>query len=256
MPWTPEIIVLHEATSEDVKIIIDNLLVSKSVRMNDIPIHILKICKQILSPFLAQLFNRCVKSGIYPERLKCAQVIPIHKGGQKNHCTNCRPISLLSPFNKIFEKLLYTRLCSYVQENKMLSHSQYGFRSGLSTSMAIYDVHENLLKNREEKYTTCAIFCDLSKAFDTIDHSILLHKLEHFYGMRGIPSKLLINYLQDGQQHTVVEGYKSDVQNINCGVPQGSTFGPLLFAFCVYCILMIYPKFQDLEQSCLQTTPS
>jgi len=95
--------VLHEATSKEVKIIIDNLLVSKSVRMNDIPIHILKICKQILSPFLAQLFNRCVKSGIYPECLKCAQVIPIHKGGQKIYCINYRPIFLLSPFNKILK---------------------------------------------------------------------------------------------------------------------------------------------------------
>ena len=197
--------VLHEATSEEVKIIINNLRVSKSVRMNDIPIHILKICKQILSPFLAQLFNRCVKSGIYSECLKCAQAIPIHKGGRKNHCTNYRPISLLSPFNTIFEKLIYTRLYSYVEQNKMLSDSQYGFRSGLSTSVAIYDIHENLFKNREEKYTTCAIFCDVSKAFDTIDHNMLLHKLEHFYGIRGIPLKLLTNYLQDRQQYTVVE---------------------------------------------------
>jgi len=160
-------------------------------------------------PVLAQLFNRCVKSGIYPECLKCAQVIPIHKGGQKNHCTNYRLISLLSPFNKIFEKLIYTRLYSHVEQNKMLSDSQYGFRSGLPTAMAIYDIHENLLKNREEKYSTCAIFCDLSKAFDTIDHSILLHKLEHFYRIRGIPLKLLTNYLQDRQQYSVVEAYKS-----------------------------------------------
>ena len=100
---------------------------------------------------------------------------------------------------------------SYVEQNKMLSDSQYGFRSGLSTSMAISDIHENLLKNREEKYNTCPIFCDLSKVFDTVDHSILLHKREHFYGIRGIPLKLLTNYLQDRQQYTVVEGYKSDV---------------------------------------------
>jgi len=87
----------------------------------------------------------------------------------------------------------------------MLSDSQYGFRSELSTSMAIYDIHENLLKSREEKYTTSATFCDLSKAFDTIDHNILLHK-QHFIGMRGMPLKLLTNYLQDRQQYTVVEG--------------------------------------------------
>jgi len=83
--------------------------------MNDIPMHILKICKQILSPFSAQLFNRCVKTGgIYPECLKCAQVIPIHEGGQKNHCANYTPISLLSPSNKIFEKLIYRGRCGTV----------------------------------------------------------------------------------------------------------------------------------------------
>ena len=224
--------VLHETTSEEVKIIIDNLLVSKSVRMNDIPIHILKICKQILSPFLAQLFNRWVKTSIYPEFLKCTQVIPIHKGGQKSLYKLYAYIPAVSIWTN-FEKLIYIRLYSYVEQNKMLSDSQYGFRSGLSTSMAIYDIHENLLKNREEKYTTCAIFCDLSKAFDTIGHSILLHKLEQFYGIRGLPLKLLTSFLPDRQRYTVVEGCKSDVQNINRRVPQGSMLGPPLFALYI-----------------------
>ena len=89
------------------------------------------------------------------------------------------------------------------------------------------------MKNRDEKYCTCAIFCDLSKAFDTIDHSILIHKLEHFYGIRGLPLKLLTNYLQDRQQCIVVEGYKSDVLDINRGVPQGSKLGPLLSALYI-----------------------
>jgi len=91
-------------------------------------------------------------------------------------------------------------------------------------------IHENRLKNREEKYTTCAIFCDLSRAFDKIDHSILSNKLEHFCEIRGIPLKLLTNYLQDHQQYTVVEGCKSDVQStkLNCRVPHGSTLRPFI----------------------------
>jgi len=88
----------------------------------------------------------------------------------------------------------------------MLSQHQYGFRSGLSTSLAIYDIDENFLQNTEEGLTTCAVFCDLSKAFDTLDHEMLLWKLEHFYGIRGLPPKLLTSYLQDKPQYTVVGG--------------------------------------------------
>ena len=108
----------------------------------------------------------------------------------------------------------------------MLSKHQYGFRSGLSTSLAVYDIHENFLQNTENRLTTCAVFCDLSKAFDTLDHEILLWKLEHFYGIRGLPHKLLTRYLQDRQQYTVVGGYRSTTQGVTLGVPQGLSLGP------------------------------
>jgi len=105
----------------------------------------------------------------------------------------------------------------------MLSEHQYVFRSGLSISLAIYDIHENFLQNTEKGLTTCAVFCDLSKAFDTLDHEMLLWKLEHFYGIRGLPHKLLTNYLQDRQQYTVVRGYRSTTQGVSLG--QGSGVG-------------------------------
>jgi len=108
--------------------------------------------------------------------------------------------------NKIFEKLLCSRLYSYIKQHNMLSANQYGFRSGLSTSLAVYYIHENFLQNKEKGLTTCAVFCELSKAFDTLDHEMLLWKLEHFYGIRGLPHKLLTSYLQDRQQYTVVWG--------------------------------------------------
>ena len=159
--------------------------------------------------------------------------ILIHKGGQKDLCNNYRPISLLSPINKIFEKLLYRRLYSYIEQHNMLSEHQYGFRSGLSTSLAIYDIHENFLQNTEKGLTTCVVFCDLSKAFDALDHEMLLWKLEYFYGIRGLPHKLLTCYLQDRQQYTVAGGYRSITQGASLGVPQGSSLGPLLFALYV-----------------------
>ena len=103
----------------------------------------------------------------------------------------------------------------------------------MSTSLAVYDIHEYFLQNKDKGLTTCAVFCDLSKAFDTLDHEILLWKLEHFYGIRGLPHKLLTSYVQDRQQHTVVGGYRLTTWGVTLEVPQGSSLGPLLFALYV-----------------------
>ena len=106
---------------------------------------------------------------------------------------------------------------------------------GLSTTLEIYDMQENILENLEKGFITCTIFCDLSKAFDTIDHDVLLWKLNNFFGIRGInlPLKLLASYLQGRQQYTVIDGCTSATLNITQGVPQGSSLGPLLFAFYI-----------------------
>jgi len=163
--------VLHDTFTEEVSAVINSLIESKSTGQNDIPIHILKLSKNVLSSFIEPIFNICIKEGIYPQSLKCAEVVPIHKGGQKDVCTNYRPIPLLSPINNIFEKLICKRLYSYIEQNKMFSTDQYGFRSGMSTSLAVYDMHENLLQSAKDGFTTSPVFCDLSKAFDTIDAS-------------------------------------------------------------------------------------
>ena len=133
---------LHETSSEEIMHIIDTLTEKKGTRQNDIPVKILKLCSEILSPFLAKIINNCINQGIYPQNFKCAQVTPIHKSGPENVCTNYRPISVLSPSNKIFEKLLYDKLYHYVECKNMLSKHQYGFRAKVSTEYAIYDIVE------------------------------------------------------------------------------------------------------------------
>ena len=114
----------------------------------------------------------------------------------------------------------------------MLSSHQYGFRMGLSTTMAIYDMEENILENLDKGFLACTIFCDLSKAFDTVDHDMLQLKLDNFFGIRGLPLKLLASYLQGRQQYTVIDGCTSPTLNITQGVPQGSSLAP-----CCFCSL-------------------
>ena len=172
-------------------------------------------------------------NGCYPDQLKIAHVIPIYKKkGKKDECPSYRPISLLGNINRIFEKIIYKRLYNFFNKYNILNFNQYGFRKNHSTAMAIYDILESKLSNLDKNKVSCAIYLDLSKAFDTVDKTILLKKLEHF-GIRGIGLKLLENYLTNRKQCVMLDGVLSEVLPINCGVPQGSNLGPLLFLIYV-----------------------
>ena len=130
--------------------------------------------------------------------------------------------------SKLIEKLSYKRLIKFIQKKKILNNSQFGFRSAHSTVHAITSIHEKVLENINNDKHTISIYLDLSKAFDSVNHTILLHKLEH-YGIRGVALEFFKSYLEKRQQYTLVDGQLSELLYVVCGVPQGSTLGPLLF---------------------------
>ena len=140
---------------------------------------------------------------------------------------------VLPPINKVFEKLLHDRLYSYLEHNKLLTDFQCGFRRGLSTELAINDLQNFLTQNIDKGKVTFSIFLDLAKAFDTVNHDILLHKLDIQHGIKGLPLSLLQNYLENRAHYVVINDSRSEMAKFTCGVPQGSTLGPLLFLLYV-----------------------
>ena len=160
--------------------------------------------------------------------LKTAEVVPIFKTAERELCSNYRLISILNPSAKLFEKCLLDQLNNYFVSNNLISPNQYGFRKNCSTNEAVLDIYNKILDNMDKKLIKCSIFLDLRKAYDTINHTILIKKLEK-YGIRGLPLQLLASYLTDRQQYTIVNQYKSKSRDAICGIPQGLTLGPLLF---------------------------
>ena len=154
-----------------------NLDSFKSTGLHHIPIKYLKMTTTVAAPILTDMYNCCTQEGVYPDVLKIVQIIPVYKKGNKSSCTNYRPISLLSPINKIFEKLIYNQLKNYLTKKKLLTDNQYGFRTGYSTSLAVPNICDEIINNLENNEITCAIFLDLAKAFDTVNHAVLLEKL-------------------------------------------------------------------------------
>ena len=139
-----------------------------------------------------------------------------------------RPISLLSNINKIFEKLVYSRIYSFLNLHNCIYELQFGFRAKHSTNHALLSLTETIREALDNSNFAYGIFIDLQKAFDTVDHQILLRKLEH-YGIRGLANNWFKSYLSNRQQFVSINGYNSKNQTMKYGVPQGSVLGPLLF---------------------------
>ena len=191
--------------------------------------QILQLIKCNICTPLCEIINLSFTTGIYPDQLKIAKIIPIYKEkGCKLQCNNYRPISLLSNINKIFEKLMHCRLYELLNLNNCIYELQFGFRENHSTNHALLSLTENIRETLDNNKFACGIFIDLQKAFDTVDHNILLHKLNH-YGIRGISNNWFRSYLNNRQQFVSINGFESDKRSMDFGVPQGSVLGPLLF---------------------------
>ena len=181
---------------------------------------------------LAEIINTSFLQGIFPSSLKSARVVPIHKGGCKTEVVNYRPISLLSSFSKIYEKLMHSRVLEFLDSNGSLFESQYGFRPGMSCEHAILNAQNSILHSLNNKQIAVLLLLDYSKAFDVLEHGILLKKLEH-YGVRGQALKWFESYLSNRHQFVTINEVDSCPREIQFGVPQGSILGPLLFVIYI-----------------------
>ena len=218
-------IFLSPTSPKELEEIVSNLENDKS---SDISITILKKCFKLISKNVSGFLNKFITIGKFPEILKVGKISPIFKKGNPQLLDNYRPVSIIPIFAKIFEKIIYSRLYSFLTAMNVIYDKQFGFRKNHSTTHAInYSVNE-ILDEIEAKNHVIGIFVDLSKAFDTIDHQKLLCKLEH-YGIRGICHSLLKSYVSNRKQVTNFQQALSDECSVEYGVPQGSVLGPLLF---------------------------
>ena len=219
--------VMSTMTETQVSSLFKTLEVNKS--SVDIPNKLIKIAAEPLSVPFTKIYNQSSETGIVLNILKVSQVTPVYKNCDVTDPGNYRPISILSPFSKVFERLTYDQLNGFLEKHEIMYKYQFGFRKGYSTEQAIqFELTDTLKKAMDKKLVTCGIFLDFSKAFDTVNHNILLSKL-YCYGIRGIPFKWFENYLFNRTQFVKIGNTKSNCETITCGISQGSTLGPLLF---------------------------
>ena len=212
--------------------IIDGLSPKSSSGFDGISTILLKGIKNEICHPLTLIVNQTLKTGIFPDKLKVSKVIPVYKKGENTDIANYRPISLLPSVSKIFERIIHEQITDHFNRYSLLFHSQYGFRSNHSTEYAALELVDKIIAQMDNRKTPISIFLDLTKAFDTIDHNILLHKLE-YYGIKGQALDLLKSYLTNRKQYVTYGSVSSDLMEITHGVPQGSILGPLLFIIYV-----------------------
>ena len=224
-------IFMKPVTEQDVLNVIDSLKSKRSSGLDNLSNEFLKEVKFGIAKPLMVCINKSICEGVFPSKLKCAIVTPLHKGKERYLVNNYRPISLLLTLSKIFEKNIHAEITNFLEYNDIFFDAQFGFRSGHSTTHAAQFLTAEILKAKEKKYHTGTVYIDLSKAFDTICHKTLLQKLDRM-GIRGTAKRLVEHYLKDRYIQVKIGNLDnlSQQRELTTGCPQGSILGPLFFS--------------------------
>ena len=226
-PPVPNSCFFYPTTAREVDRVIMNLK-NKGSKIHDIPTLLIKENKDIFAPQITSSYNSSLTESMYPDILKVGRLTPIYKSGPDDEISNYRPMSSLPSLSKLYETLTLNGMLCFITAFSIFNPAQYGFRSGRSTTQSIIKLLSYVTKAYNHRNYCVCFFLDLKKAFDSINHEVLFKKLFH-YGFRGSSHDYLISYFTNRKQYVYLEGYKSGMEDVLCGVPQESILGPLCF---------------------------
>lgn len=226
-------IMMNTVTENDIVTLMNELSLKKAIGSDGLPVKVWKENIDILAPMLTILINNMLDSATFPDVLKIAAIKPIHKNGSKTLVENYRGISLLPTINKVFERVIYDKIENFVTKYKQFDELQFGYRRNYGTQDALCKLYSTISKSLDRNKYVVAVFFDISKTFDCINHELLLFKLEKM-GIRGKALNLIKSYLTNRHQYVKIMDELSEIAEILFGVPQGSCLGPLLFVLMLY----------------------
>jgi exonuclease III len=228
---------LFPVSTSEIMQIIKMKCTKHSAGLDEVPSIILRHCAHLISTPLTEVINASFTEGIFPSTLKSSKIVPIHKKGPKTNPENYRPIALQSAFSKIFEVAICTRLVQFLEKQQLLSPSQHGFRKGRSTTTAIYTFIQATYEALDARLPVLGLFYDMSKAFDSMDHTTLKTSLGNM-GIRGVTLSWMMSFLYQRKHCVEIQSLQgeritSELRTTNIGVPQGTVLGPLLYILYV-----------------------